>query len=56
MTCEQSKEFFAERYYNELPDEQRLAFDGHLSSCAECSKAYKQLTITLTLMSERSHV
>ncbi len=56
MTCEQSKELFVDAYYNELPDEQRLVFDGHLSSCAECSRAYKQLTATLSLMSGRTRV
>ena len=53
MTCKECRELSIEVLYDELTASERESFDAHISTCEECSKAYKGMQETLKMMDRR---
>lgn len=53
MTCDRSRELFAEALYDELAPDLQAEFAAHLASCATCSPEFQELKHTLAIMDQR---
>ena len=56
MTCEQSKELFAQSLYHELDAPTQKALGDHLASCATCKQEYDEMQQTLSIMVKRTRI
>ena len=50
MTCHEARDLFSARADDLLPAEQRVALDGHLQGCADCSRAWDRFSRTVSLL------
>ena len=54
MTCEQSKELFAQALYGELDTTARKALEDHFASCASCKQEFEGMQQALSVMDKRT--
>jgi len=50
MTCHKARDLFSARADDLLAAEQRVALDGHLQGCADCSRAWDRFSRTVSLL------
>jgi hypothetical protein len=56
MTCEHSKELFAQALYDELDTTARKALEDHFASCATCAREFEAMRKALSVMDKRTRV
>jgi hypothetical protein len=56
MTCEATRELFAEALYKELPDARMAAFNAHLATCSACTREFEGLRRTIDLVNRRTRI
>ena len=52
-TCREMRELMVAALYGELAGQQRETLDRHLQSCPACAQCYRQMSETVSIMSER---